>query len=59
MLDTQAVEINRIIKDTNAVVFDGMLSEKGKRVFFPARGILAQTAEANGKALNATIGTAL
>jgi aspartate/methionine/tyrosine aminotransferase len=59
MLDTQAVEINKVIRDTNPVIFDEMLSEKGKRAFFPARGILAQTAEAKGKTLNATIGTAL
>jgi len=59
MLDAQAVEINRVIKDTNPFVYDEMLSEKGRRIFFPVRGILAQTAEANGKALNATIGTAL
>ena len=59
MLDTQAVEINKVIRDTNPFVFDEMLSEKGKRIFFPSKGILAQTAEAKGKAINATIGTAL
>jgi len=57
--DSQAVEINGIIRDTNPIVFDEMLSEKGRRVYFPTGGILAQTAEAKGKALNATIGTAL
>jgi len=57
--DAQAVDINRVIRDTNPYVFDELLSEKGKRAFFPTRGILAQTAEAKGKALNATIGTAL
>ncbi|MDR2728148.1 MAG: aminotransferase class I/II-fold pyridoxal phosphate-dependent enzyme, partial [Chitinispirillales bacterium] len=29
------------------------------RIYFPTKGILAQTAEANGKAINATIGIAL
>jgi aspartate/methionine/tyrosine aminotransferase len=36
-----------------------MLSEKGRNIFFPKRGILAQTAEAGGKEINATIGTSL
>jgi aspartate/methionine/tyrosine aminotransferase len=36
-----------------------MLSEKGRAAYFPKQGILAQTAEAAGKAINATIGTAL
>ena len=58
MLDAQAVEINRVIRDTNPFVYE-TLSEKGKRIYFPSRGILAQTAEAKGKAINATIGTAL
>jgi len=57
--DAQAVDINNKIRDTNPYVFDEMLSEKGKRAFFPNRGILAQTAQAKGKAINATIGTAL
>jgi aspartate/methionine/tyrosine aminotransferase len=58
MLDPQAAELNRIIKNANPHVYD-MLSEKGRRIFFPTKGILAQTAEAKGKTLNATIGTAL
>jgi len=58
MLNPLAVELNRTIQDTNPHVFE-MLSEKGKRIYFPTKGILAQTAEANGKAINATIGIAL
>jgi len=58
MLDSQAIELNDIIKRTNPHVYD-MMSEKGKQIFFPTKGILAQTAEAKGKAINATIGTAL
>src|SRR5271157_1015128 len=57
-LDSQARELNDVIAAANPHVF-GMLSEKGKRIFFPKRGILAQTAEASGRAINATIGTAL
>jgi len=58
MLNPLAVELNRTIQDTNPHVFE-MLSEKGKQIYFPTKGILAQTAEANGKAINATIGIAM
>ena len=36
-----------------------MLSERGKAIFFPRKGILGQGAEAKGSEINATIGTAL
>ena len=35
-----------------------MLSLKGRRTYFPSRGILGQSAEAKDSAINATIGTA-
>ena len=57
-LDPQAVELNETIKTVNPIVYD-MLSEKGKAIYFPKSGILAQTAEAGGKEINATIGTSL
>jgi aspartate/methionine/tyrosine aminotransferase len=57
-LDAQAQQLNDQINAANPHVF-AMLSEKGKKVFFPKLGILAQTAEASGKRINATIGTAL
>ncbi len=57
-LDPQAVKLNDAIKAANPAVFD-MLSAKGKAIFFPKQGILAQSAEANGKDINATIGIAL
>jgi aspartate/methionine/tyrosine aminotransferase len=57
-LDPQAVELNEAIKAVNPNVYD-MLSEKGKAIYFPKSGILAQTAEAAGKEINATIGTSL
>jgi aspartate/methionine/tyrosine aminotransferase len=56
--DPQAAELNQMIKAINPFVHD-MLSEKGRNIFFPKRGILAQTAEAGGKEINATIGTSL
>lgn len=36
-----------------------MLSNQGKAIFFPSKGILGQGAEAKGASINATIGTAL
>jgi aspartate/methionine/tyrosine aminotransferase len=57
-LDSQAKGLNDAIKAANPVVLD-MLSAKGKAIFFPKQGILAQSAEANGKEINATIGIAL
>ncbi len=57
-LDSQAVSLNDAIKAANPAVLD-MLSSKGKAIFFPKLGILAQSAEANGKEINATIGIAL
>lgn len=57
-LDPQAVKLNDAIKSANPAVLD-LLSAKGKAIFFPKLGILAQSAEANGKEINATIGIAL
>lgn len=57
-LDSQAVSLNEAIKAANPAVLD-MLSARGKAIFFPKLGILSQSAEANGKEINATIGIAL
>jgi aspartate/methionine/tyrosine aminotransferase len=35
-----------------------LLSDRGKAIYFPFKGILGQTAEAKGVSINATIGTA-
>ena len=51
-----AIELNEILQKTS--IYD-MLSGRGKAIFFPKKGILAQTADAKGKKLNATIGMAL
>lgn len=56
--DPQAVELNNAIKAANPHVLD-MLSERGKAIFFPKKGILSQSAEAKGAKINGTIGTAL
>jgi aspartate/methionine/tyrosine aminotransferase len=56
--DPQAQVLNNTIQSANPSVF-GMLSKKGKAIYFPKLGILSQSAEAAGKKINATIGTAL
>ena len=57
-MNPQAEELNGIIRTVNPHAFD-LLSERGKAIYFPKRGILSQSAEARGAAINATIGTAL
>jgi aspartate/methionine/tyrosine aminotransferase len=57
-VNPQAEELNEIIKRNNPNLFD-MLSDKGKGIFFPKKGIMSQSAEANKTELNATIGIAL
>ncbi len=57
-LDPQAQQLNNAIQQNRPAVLD-MLSLKGKAIFFPKLGILSQSADANGKSINATIGIAL
>ena len=57
-LNLQATELNKVIKNQNPAIFE-LLSEKGRAIYFPKDGILAQTAEAKGTKINATIGVAL
>ncbi len=54
----QAEELNQIIKSNNPVLFE-FLSERGKCAYMPKEGILAQSAQAKGKRINATIGIAI
>jgi aspartate/methionine/tyrosine aminotransferase len=56
-LNPQAEELNRILRIQNTIVYD-LLSKRGKAIYYPAKGILAQGAAAKGKEINATIGTA-
>jgi len=56
-LNSQAKELNQILKTHNATAYE-LLSSKGKAIYFPAMGILAQGNAARGKEINATIGTA-
>ncbi len=56
-LNPQATELNSIIEKSSRTVYD-LLSKKGKAIYFPRKGILAQGAAAKDKEINATIGTA-
>src|SRR4030042_4340300 len=56
-LNPQAVEANNMIKNSSPVVYE-LLSKKGRAIYYPSKGTLAQGAAASGKEINATIGTA-
>lgn len=57
-LDPQAEELNKVIRQNSPGAYD-LLSRRGKLAFISKKGIVAQSAEAKGKAINATIGIAL
>jgi aspartate/methionine/tyrosine aminotransferase len=57
-MDAQALQLNNTIEKVNSNILK-MLSKRGKNIFFPKLGILAQSAQAKGKAINATIGEAV
>ncbi|MEL7589625.1 MAG: aminotransferase class I/II-fold pyridoxal phosphate-dependent enzyme [Prolixibacteraceae bacterium] len=57
-MNPQAEELNKVIREKNPVVYE-LLSERGKNIFFPKKGILGQTADARGTKINATIGAAI
>jgi len=57
-MNQQAEELNIIIQGKSSVVFE-LLSQRGKEIYFPKKGILAQSAEAGKASINATIGTAV
>ncbi len=57
-LNPQAEELNETISKNSKTV-NNLLSKKGKAIFFPKKGILAQAANARGKKINASIGMAL
>lgn len=50
-----AAELDQLLTDP----VRRLLSEKGRQIFFPSKGILGQAADARGKRINATIGIAL
>lgn len=56
-LDLQAEELNQIIKTRSETVY-GLLSRRGKAIYFPRGGILAQGMTAKDKEINTTLGVA-
>lgn len=57
-LDPQAEELNGQIQKGHPAIY-ALLSERGKRIFFPKLGIVKQSLEAKGKKIDATIGIAI
>ncbi|RLI97177.1 MAG: aspartate aminotransferase [Candidatus Aenigmatarchaeota archaeon] len=57
-MSMQAKEANSVLEKDCPSIYS-LLSEAGRKAFFPKSGILAQTAEAKGSRYNATIGIAL
>ncbi|MGI6087763.1 MAG: aminotransferase class I/II-fold pyridoxal phosphate-dependent enzyme [Kiritimatiellia bacterium] len=57
-VNPQAEQLNATIRASGAAILD-MFSMRGRGMYFPRQGILAQSAEAQGRRINATIGTAL
>ncbi|MDF1566430.1 MAG: aminotransferase class I/II-fold pyridoxal phosphate-dependent enzyme [Spirochaetaceae bacterium] len=56
-MNPQAAELNAILETEGAAALK-LLSEKGKRIFFPRKGLVAQGLDAKGKSINASIGEA-
>jgi aspartate/methionine/tyrosine aminotransferase len=52
-----AEDLNKALQAGAPQIFN-MLSERGRAIYFPFRGILGQSAEAKNAKINATIGTA-
>ncbi len=55
-MNPQAQQLNVVLKGS---IIHSLLSQKGKEIFYPKEGILAQTAEADGTRYNATVGIGL
>ncbi len=58
VISPRAEELNRTIQSISPAVYH-LLSGKGRSIYFPASGIIAQGNEARSCDINATIGTAL
>ena len=54
----EADALNSILQEHSPAIYD-LLSEKGKRIFFPKKGLVRQGQDAKGKDINATIGMAI
>ncbi|MCD6116460.1 aminotransferase class I/II-fold pyridoxal phosphate-dependent enzyme [bacterium] len=58
IINDQAEKLNKILKLDYPAAYS-LLSERGKGIFFPKKGLIKQSAEARGKELNATIGISI
>ena len=56
-MNPQAAELNAVLEAEGAAAFR-LLSDRGRRIFFPRKGLVAQGLDAKGKAINASIGEA-
>lgn len=56
-MNPQAVELNSILEKEGKTALQ-LLSRRGKAIFFPRKGLVAQGLDAKGKAINASIGEA-
>lgn len=57
-MNPQAETLNKTIREINPSVYD-LLSEKGRNIFFPNKGLVKQGLDAKGKRINASIGMAM
>jgi len=56
-MNPQASELNEILKKEGPAAYE-LLSEHGKNIFFPRKGLVAQGLDAKGRKINASIGEA-
>ena len=56
-MNPQAAELNAVLEAEGAAALK-LLSDKGKNIFFPRKGLVAQGLDAKGKTINASIGEA-
>ncbi len=54
----EAESLNKAIQKLNPMIYD-LFSPRGKKIYYPSKGILAQDKDARTKEINATIGIAL
>jgi len=56
-MNPQAAELNNTLEADGPIAL-ALLSERGRRIFFPRKGVVAQGLDAQGKSINASIGEA-
>jgi aspartate/methionine/tyrosine aminotransferase len=56
-MNPQAEALNKVLNEQSPAVYS-LLSERGKKIFFPKKGLVMQGQDAKGKRINASIGMA-